>query len=388
MMYLENDDNNNKYPLLKLLAISGFACFFAWCFFCVKGFAYDLSFGGYNFNGFDDNNIEVIEDFYCNVWLNDSDNRSDSEKLSILLLELKDKGYSQEYINQFKTEEEYITVPKRMLSSSGVQSAQDIFFSQFDFGDMFRFDSGSVTSMYRFDSINSDKVLPYVVVGVGNFKNKWGNSQKPLITKKYSYVRDMGDFQILFMSYKNFKTWAIDSGYNSQELLLNNVTADSNYFMIDLAEFKQVFNNTIVWIDSEKNVLGTSIYDENAIYQTPTPMPLVIEPTLTATPTATPTPWPWEEETTPTPSNTPIAGGSSFDSGDLSGLQKSIEDLKTIEEEHFRLDSEQITNENATIFEKPLNKYNTSETILIVVIALAFVFGFGFLIMHFIPHNR
>lgn len=92
--------NDEKYPIWKFIAIAFFGAFFAWCFFFVKGFAYDLELGNYDFNGFDENADFIFEDFLNNDI--DVYNNSEYENLTLLKKKLIENGYDEDYINQFR----------------------------------------------------------------------------------------------------------------------------------------------------------------------------------------------------------------------------------------------------------------------------------------------
>lgn len=92
--------NDEKYPIWKFIALAFLGAFFAWCFFFVKGFAYDLELGNYDFNGFDENADFIFEDFLDNDI--DVYNNSEYENLTLLKNKLIENGYTDDYINQFR----------------------------------------------------------------------------------------------------------------------------------------------------------------------------------------------------------------------------------------------------------------------------------------------
>lgn len=92
--------NDEKYPIWKFIALAFLGAFFAWCFFFVKGFAYDLELGNYDFNGFDENADFIFEDFLDNDI--DVYNNSEYENLTLLKNKLIENGYTEDYINQFR----------------------------------------------------------------------------------------------------------------------------------------------------------------------------------------------------------------------------------------------------------------------------------------------
>lgn len=92
--------NDEKYPIWKFIALAFLGAFFAWCFFFVKGFAYDLELGNYDFNGFDENADFIFEDFLDNDI--DVYNNSEYENLILLKNKLIENGYTEDYINQFR----------------------------------------------------------------------------------------------------------------------------------------------------------------------------------------------------------------------------------------------------------------------------------------------
>lgn len=92
--------NDEKYPIWKFIALAFLGAFFAWCFFFVKGFAYDLELGNYDFNGFDENANFIFEDFLNNDI--DVYNNTEYENLTLLKNKLIENGYTEDYINQFR----------------------------------------------------------------------------------------------------------------------------------------------------------------------------------------------------------------------------------------------------------------------------------------------
>ena len=95
------DNNDKKNDFLFKSIIIGFVAFaLAWVFFCVKGFAYDLSLSDYDFNGFDSNADSIFIDFISNDL--DLYNHTEKENLQMLIKKLKNSGYTDDYINQFK----------------------------------------------------------------------------------------------------------------------------------------------------------------------------------------------------------------------------------------------------------------------------------------------
>ena len=92
--------NDEKYPIWKFILLAFLGAFFGWCFFFVKGFAYDLELGNYDFNGFDENADFIFEDFLDNDI--DVYNNTEYENLSLLKNKLKENGYTDDYINQFR----------------------------------------------------------------------------------------------------------------------------------------------------------------------------------------------------------------------------------------------------------------------------------------------
>lgn len=113
-----NDDN--RYPITKYILVSVLAFVVAWFFFFVRGFAYDLEIDNYDFNGFDSNADSIFEDFIQN----DADfyTYSDSHNLNLLLQKLKENGYTQEYIDQFRikvqtTQNDVSSVPREQSES-------------------------------------------------------------------------------------------------------------------------------------------------------------------------------------------------------------------------------------------------------------------------------
>lgn len=92
--------NDEKYPIWKFILMAFLGAFFAWCFFFVKGFAYDLELGNYDFNGFDENANFIFEDFLNNDI--DVYNNSEYENLTLLKKKLIENGYDENYINQFR----------------------------------------------------------------------------------------------------------------------------------------------------------------------------------------------------------------------------------------------------------------------------------------------
>lgn len=88
--------NEEKYPIGKFILFAFISAFIAWCFFWVKGFAYDLEIGNYDFNGFDANADTIFIE-----WL-ESNSDYDYRDTENLINILKVNGYTEEYINQFK----------------------------------------------------------------------------------------------------------------------------------------------------------------------------------------------------------------------------------------------------------------------------------------------
>lgn len=108
--------NDEKYPFWKFFLLAFLGAFVAWCFFFVKGFAYDLELGNYDFNGFDENADFIFEDFIendMNVY-----NNTEYENLVLLKSKLIENGYTDDYINQFRIKvqttvnESYATGPE------------------------------------------------------------------------------------------------------------------------------------------------------------------------------------------------------------------------------------------------------------------------------------
>lgn len=95
---MENNDKNNF--IFKGILIAVFVFCVAWILFYVKGFAYDLTLCDYNFNGFDSNADQIFNDFITNEL--DLYNHTEKENLNMLIKKLKNSGYTDEYINQFK----------------------------------------------------------------------------------------------------------------------------------------------------------------------------------------------------------------------------------------------------------------------------------------------
>lgn len=93
-------ENNEKYPLGKLILVAIIGFISAVLFFSVRGFAYDLELGNYDFNGFDSNADFIFEDFIENDM--DVYNNTTYENLNLLIQKLKDNGYTDEYINNYR----------------------------------------------------------------------------------------------------------------------------------------------------------------------------------------------------------------------------------------------------------------------------------------------
>lgn len=111
--------NDEKYPIWKFIALAFLGAFFAWCFFFVKGFAYDLELGNYDFNGFDENADFIFEDFLDNDI--DVYNNSEYENLTLLKNKLIENGYTDEYINQFRIKVQ-TTINENYASGSELDS--------------------------------------------------------------------------------------------------------------------------------------------------------------------------------------------------------------------------------------------------------------------------
>ena len=98
------DNNDDRYPIFLLVAIALIGLFFGWCFFYVKGFAYDLEVGNYDFNGFDSNADPTFEDFMNNAYQSLVSQGAPEDYIANVLITyfLKPAGYSEEYIEQFR----------------------------------------------------------------------------------------------------------------------------------------------------------------------------------------------------------------------------------------------------------------------------------------------
>lgn len=93
-------NDENKYPIFKYIFISVLAFIIGWVFFSVRGFAYDLELGNYDFNGFDTNADFIFYDFIENDM--DVYNNTEYENLNLLIQKLKENGYTDDYIQQYR----------------------------------------------------------------------------------------------------------------------------------------------------------------------------------------------------------------------------------------------------------------------------------------------
>lgn len=115
-------ENNEKYPLGKLILVAVIGFISAFLFFSIRGFAYDLELGNYDFNGFDDNADFIFDDFIENDM--DVYNNTEYENLNLLIQKLKDNGYTDEYIQQYRIKVQ-TTVNENFESRSSVHERSE-----------------------------------------------------------------------------------------------------------------------------------------------------------------------------------------------------------------------------------------------------------------------
>lgn len=372
------DNNDDRYPIFLLVAIALIGLFFGWCFFYVKGFAYDLEVGNYDFNGFDSNADPTFEDFMNNAYQSLVSQGAPEDYIANVLITyfLKPAGYSEEYIEQFR------------IKVQTTQNGEDYFVQNLlpNIDEKYRtwvmnnlkyFKYGQKIYMGPPDDIKECYCLGYYEL-TQEYKdaiaNYWNRSNEHLIfyytepehwEKYYSKYNSLEEY-CQKLSEPWYSDWIPDEPiyYNPDHII--------GFCDWNLDDAGYQIGETISFTapsDPEEELPYYVISEEidNALFS--------------------------DEELNNLPDELrTMSKGLIAVVDNQKELQKKIDELNKVTSDHkeitdlsYQAQLDQIENENKTIFEKKLNEYSVKDTILLVLVSASLIGAIVFMIFKFTP---